>query len=133
MAAWQEDLSATLWRSVLYSEFTIVRTAIVMPILVLYLAVVMRIVGTREDNECTLFNRIASIAMGAFIATAPMRASSPLATAVVGITILSTMNLLLNTLYYYGVLPKHSLAPKPVLVVARGMKLQSKEDRLASC
>lgn len=121
MAAWQEDLAGSLWRSIFYSEFTIVRTAILMPILLLYLCVLMRIVGTRGDNESTLFNRIASIAMGAFLATAPLRASTPLATAVVGITTLGTMNLLLNFLYRAGVLPKHSLAPKPVLVVARGM------------
>jgi hypothetical protein len=49
-----------------------------------------------------------------------LRASTPLATAVVGITILSTMNLLLNTLYWSGILSKHSIAPKPVLIVARG-------------
>jgi hypothetical protein len=30
------------------------------------------------------------------------------------------MNLLLNVLYYYGVLPQHSITPKPTLLVARG-------------
>jgi hypothetical protein len=36
MAPWQEDLNGTLWRSMFYTQFTTVRTAILMPILILY-------------------------------------------------------------------------------------------------
>lgn len=123
MAPWQDDLSADpggLWRSMFYSEFTIVRTAILMPILVLYVAFLMRVISVRGDSESTLLNRVGLTALGVFIATAPLRASTPLATAVVGITTLSLMNLLLNALYFYGILPKHSITPKPTLLVARG-------------
>ena len=123
MAPWQDDFSAnpaTLWRSIFYSEFTIVRTAILMPILVLYLLVLMRLVSVRGDSESTLLNRIGLTAFGAFIATAPLRASTPLTTALVGITTLSLMNLLLNGLNYAGILPSILLAPKSTLLVAHG-------------
>lgn len=123
MAPWQEDLSAGsgLWRSIFWAEFTTVRTAILMPILVLYLLVLMRLVSVRGDSESTLLNRIGLTAFGAFIATAPLRASTPLVTAVVGITTLSLMNLLLNGLNYAGILPSILLAPKPTLLVAHGV------------
>lgn len=103
-----------------YSEFTTVRAAILMPILMLYLLVISRITSVRGINDSTTFNKIITFGLGAFITTAPLRASTPLATAIVGITILNVLNLLINMLYFYGVLPQHSIAAKPTLLVARG-------------
>jgi uncharacterized membrane protein YcaP (DUF421 family) len=131
MSAWQQEyLDSGLWRSIFYTEFATVRAAILMPILVLYLLVLSRITSVRGINDSTVFNKIVTFGLGAFITTAPLRASTPLVTAIVGITILNALSLLLNMLYYYGVLPQHSIAAKPTLLVARGHMIQPQMRKL---
>lgn len=56
--AWrQNSLDAQLWESMFFTTYSTVRTAIVTPILVVFIFLVLRLAGVRTMTQATLFNR----------------------------------------------------------------------------
>lgn len=56
--SWAADvLKPKLWEVMFYSTYTTVRTAIMTPILVVFIFVVLRVAGARTLTQATLFNK----------------------------------------------------------------------------
>ncbi|WIA32315.1 hypothetical protein OEZ86_003155 [Tetradesmus obliquus] len=123
--AWRENqLSPDLWQAMFYTKYTTVRTAVITPILVVFMFVVLRAAGTRTLTQATLFNRIVSVAVGSLVGSVALRPNTPLTSTVIGTCIIVGAALLVDVAYAYKLLPASVVQAEPVLVYVDGVMQQ---------
>ncbi|WIA12169.1 hypothetical protein OEZ85_012241 [Tetradesmus obliquus] len=129
-AAWRaNELSPDLWQSLFYTKFTTVRTAVLTPIIVVFMFVLLRVGGSRTLTQTTLLNRIFSVAVGSLVGSAALRPTTPITATVIGAGIIMGAALLVDVAYAYKLLPASWVHPGPVLVYVDGVMQQHQLHR----
>lgn len=114
------NLSPEQWEAMFYSKYTTVRTAIMTPILVVFIFAVLRLAGARTLTQATLFNKIVLVAIGTLVGSVALRPNTPLTSTVIGTSIIVGLSLLIDTAYAMGIIPGCLLHVRPILLYANG-------------